>query len=61
MYNPNPNFIDLSVSGKFTVGGGSNAPATFVRNSFQVADDIDIIRGAHHHHLRRRVHRYADG
>jgi Carboxypeptidase regulatory-like domain/TonB dependent receptor len=48
MYNPNPNFIDLSVSGKFTVGGGSNAPATFVRNSFQIADDIDIIRGAHH-------------
>jgi hypothetical protein len=48
VYNPNPNFIDLSVSGKFTVGGGSNAPATFVRNSFQLADDIDLIRGRHH-------------
>jgi hypothetical protein len=48
IYNPNPNFTDLSVSNKFTVGGGSNAPATFARNSFQVADDIDLIRGAHH-------------
>ena len=48
MFNPNPYFTDLSVSGKFTVGGGSNAPATFVRNSFQLADDVDLIRGAHH-------------
>jgi Carboxypeptidase regulatory-like domain len=48
IYNPNPNFIDLSVSSKFTVGGGSNAPATFVRNSFQLADDVDLIRGRHH-------------
>jgi hypothetical protein len=47
-YNPNPNFIDLSVSGKFTVGGGSNAPATFARNSYQLADDVDLIRGIHH-------------
>jgi len=47
-YNPNPNFIDLVVSSKFTVGGGSNAPATFARNSYQAADDIDLIRGIHH-------------
>ncbi|MGP8247925.1 MAG: hypothetical protein ACLQVN_25855 [Bryobacteraceae bacterium] len=48
IFNPNPNFIDLSVSSKFTVGGGSNAPATFARNTFQLADDIDVIRGRHH-------------
>jgi hypothetical protein len=48
MFNAYPHFIDLSVSNKFTVGGGSNAPATFVRNSFQVADDVDLIRGRHH-------------
>jgi len=48
MFNAYPHFIDLSVSGKFSVGGGSNAPATFVRNTFQFADDIDLIRGRHH-------------
>jgi hypothetical protein len=48
MFNAYPNFIDLTVSNKFTVGGGSNAPATFTRNTFQVADDMDLIRGRHH-------------
>jgi Carboxypeptidase regulatory-like domain len=48
MFNAYPHFIDLSVSNKFTVGGGSNAPATFVRNTFQFADDVDLIRGRHH-------------
>jgi hypothetical protein len=48
MFNAYPHFIDLTVSNKFTVGGGSNAPATFVRNTFQFADDVDLIRGRHH-------------
>ena len=48
MFNAYPHFIDLTVSNKFTVGGGSNAPATFARNTFQYADDIDLIRGRHH-------------
>jgi hypothetical protein len=48
MFNAYPHFIDLTVSNKFTVGGGSNAPATFTRNTFQVADDVDLVRGRHH-------------
>ena len=48
MFNAYPHFVDLTVSNKFTVGGGSNAPATFVRNTFQFADDVDLIRGRHH-------------
>ncbi len=48
MFNAYPHFIDLTVTNKFTVGGGSNAPATFVRNTYQLADDIDLIRGRHH-------------
>ena len=44
-----PHFVDLSVSSHFSIGGGSNAPATFARNSIQVSDDIDIIRGRHHY------------
>lgn len=48
MFNSYPHFVDLSVSNHFSIGGGSNAPATFVRNTFQYADDIDLIRGRHH-------------
>ncbi len=48
MFNAYPHFVDLSVSNKFTIGGGSNAPANFTRNQFQYADDMDIIRGRHH-------------
>src|SRR5262249_25720572 len=29
-------------------GGGSNAPAKFIRNQWQVADDADWISGRHH-------------
>jgi hypothetical protein len=48
MFNAYPHFIDLTVNNKFSVGGGSNAPATFARNTFQFADDVDLIRGRHH-------------
>jgi len=48
MYNATTNFIDLAVSNHFSVGGGSNAPASFIRNQWQVADDIDWIKGRHH-------------
>src|SRR5205823_5028249 len=48
MFNFYPHFIDLAVTNKFTVGGGSNAPAYFTRNQFQYADDIDVTRGRHH-------------
>ncbi len=48
MFNFYPHFVDLSVSSKFAVGGGSNAPAVFARNQFQYADDLDIVRGRHH-------------
>lgn len=48
MYNASPNYIELSVTNYFSVGGGSNATASFIRNQFQYADDIDWIRGRHH-------------
>lgn len=48
MFNAYPHFMDFTVSGKFTVGGGSNAPATFTRNTYHVSDDIDLVRGRHH-------------
>jgi hypothetical protein len=48
MYNATNDFTDLAVSNHFSVGGGSNAPASFIRNQWQAADDIDWIKGRHH-------------
>src|SRR5579871_1951931 len=47
MYSP-VNFLNLGISGYFNSGCGSCAPALFDQNSYQVADDIDFIRGRHH-------------
>lgn len=48
MYNATNDFTDLAVTNRFSVGGGSNAPASFIRNQWQGADDVDWIRGRHH-------------
>lgn len=48
MFQSYPHFVDLSVTNYFSIGGGSNAPATFARNQWQLADDVDLIRGSHH-------------
>jgi Carboxypeptidase regulatory-like domain len=44
-----PNFIDLSVTSFFTVGGSSNAPANYIRNQWQYADDVDWVHGRNHY------------
>jgi hypothetical protein len=49
IYQPYPHFVDLSVSSHFSIGGGSNAPATFARNQFHLSDDIDLVRGRNHY------------
>ena len=41
-----PNYTSVSVSGDFSVGGG--VPFSAVDNSWQVADDLDWVRGRHH-------------
>jgi hypothetical protein len=48
MYVAVPNFMYLTVSNYFNVGGGSNAPAKYIRNQYQWSDDTDWIRGKHH-------------
>lgn len=47
MYSP-VNFLNLTVNGYFMAGCGSCAPAHFNQDSYQLADDIDMIRGRHH-------------
>src|ERR1017187_2763849 len=48
IYDSAPNFSYIQLSNYFTIGGGSNAPAKFVRNQYQWSDDTDWIKGKHH-------------
>ena len=48
MFNSTPHYIDLTVTNGFAMGGGSNAPSYFNRDQFQLADDLDMVRGRHH-------------
>jgi Carboxypeptidase regulatory-like domain len=48
MYSAVPNFLLISsMTGGFTTYCGTCAPGFFNTNSFQVADDVDVIRGRH--------------
>jgi hypothetical protein len=48
MYSRVPNFLLISsMTGGFTTFCGTCAPGHFNMNSFQVADDVDVIRGRH--------------
>jgi carboxypeptidase family protein len=42
-----PNFLLVTVTNYFSVGCGTCAPGHFNVNTFQFADDVDIIRGRH--------------
>lgn len=48
IYDAAPNFSFIQLSNYFTIGGGSNAPAKFVRNQYQWSDDTDWIHGKQH-------------
>jgi hypothetical protein len=48
MYNDASDYSAMSVSGYFSFGCGSCAPAEYTTNTMQVADDVDVIRGRHH-------------
>jgi Carboxypeptidase regulatory-like domain len=47
MYNAVPNFLLLTITNAFSTFCGTCAPGHFNVNSFQAADDVDIIRGKH--------------
>ena len=47
MFQKVPNFLLVSVSNFFSVGCGTCAPGHFNVNTFQYADDVDLIRGRH--------------
>src|SRR5262249_53404557 len=47
MYSAVPNFLLLTISNTFSTFCGTCAPGHFNVNSFQVANDVDLIRGKH--------------
>ena len=47
MYSAVPNFLLFSTTGGFSTFCGTCAPGHFNVNAFQVADDVDVIRGRH--------------
>src|ERR1700730_12439346 len=47
MYSAVPNFLLFSVTGGFSTFCGTYAPGHFNVTSYQVADDVDVIRGRH--------------
>lgn len=47
IYSAVPNFLLVTVSNYFSVGCGTCAPGHFNVNSYQLADDVDLIRGRH--------------
>ncbi len=46
VYQPSPNYLALNVGGFFSSGGA--APAYYISNAVQIADDVDWIIGKHH-------------
>jgi hypothetical protein len=42
-----PNYLQVQVNGGFNIGCGTCTPAHLSVNSFQTADDFDLIRGKH--------------
>src|SRR5580658_5303421 len=47
MYSAVPNFLLMSISNAFSTYCGTCAPGHFDINSYQAADDVDLIRGRH--------------
>jgi hypothetical protein len=45
--SPIPNGMNISIGNKFNVGGGSSMPGHFINDSYQLSDDVDILRGKH--------------
>jgi hypothetical protein len=48
MYSAAPNYLDVAVNGYFGGGCGTCAPSVFDQDSYQAAEDLDMVRGRHH-------------
>ena len=47
VYGPQPGFMGVTVTNGFGIGAGATNPGFFDSDSFQIANDTDIVRGHH--------------
>jgi Carboxypeptidase regulatory-like domain/TonB dependent receptor-like, beta-barrel len=47
VYSPQPGFMGTSITNGFTVGAGGTNPGYFNSDSFQLANDTDVLHGRH--------------
>ena len=47
VHNALPDFMALAVTGGFSLGGQTQSLATFFTNSYQVSEDLNLVRGNH--------------
>ena len=47
VYSPQPGYMGVSVTNGFNIGTGGTNPGYFNSDSFQIANDLDLIRGRH--------------
>jgi hypothetical protein len=47
MHSYYPNFISLNVPGFFSIGTNTSTDATYQTNTYQMSDDLRLVRGAH--------------
>ena len=47
VYSPQPGYMGVSVTNGFNIGTGGTNPGYFNSNSFQLANDLDVVRGRH--------------
>ena len=47
VYSALPDFLAMAVTGGFSLGGQTQSLATFFTNSYQVSEDLNVVRGNH--------------
>jgi hypothetical protein len=47
VYSPQPGYMGVSVTNGFNIGTGGTNPGYFNSDSFQIANDVDLVRGKH--------------
>ena len=47
VYSPQPGYMGVSVTNGFNIGTGGTNPGYFNSDSFQLANDLDVVRGRH--------------
>ena len=55
VYSPQPGYTGVTVTNGFNIGAGATNPGYFNSDSFQIANDVDVVRGTASDFVRRRT------